>query len=424
MNKVLFTSSLLGEQYYKVEHSSGMRIYVCPKEVCTAYAILTIGFGGNVTKYIKDGKVVNIPEGCAHFLEHKLFDNPDGTGADDVFSSLGAYCNAYTSNDRTAYFFSTTDNFDECLEHLVYFVTNPYFTKETVDKEQGIIGEEIRGCLDDPYDRCYLGMLDGMYFENPTRLEICGSEESISRITAQTLYKCCEDFYTPKNMTLCVCGNVSVEQVVRAVDKQLSLPCIEKAEIAGFTEPREIKRAYSELVMPVSKPIYSIGIKDNVILSDPVERCRRSVTATVLLHLLFSQSGKFYIDMLERGLISPGFDFGYSANANTAYVMISGESDDPEALLDEIKKHVAVSREQGFSVSDLEREKKCLYSSYVSDFDSSEDIAFTLNSYAQDDADMFLFPDVVKGIDAEAVTDLLNTLLDDEAYTLSVVKDK
>ena len=160
MNKVLFTSSLLGEQYYKVEHSSGMRIYVCPKEVCTAYAILTIGFGGNVTKYIKDGKVVNIPEGCAHFLEHKLFDNPDGTGADDVFSSLGAYCNAYTSNDRTAYFFSTTDNFDECLEHLVYFVTNPYFTKETVDKEQGIIGEEIRGCLDDPYDRCYLGMLD------------------------------------------------------------------------------------------------------------------------------------------------------------------------------------------------------------------------------------------------------------------------
>ena len=424
MNKKLFTSSLLGEQYYKVEHSSGLRIYVCPKDVCTTYAILTIGFGGNVTRYKKDGESFNIPEGCAHFLEHKLFDNPDGTGADDVFSSLGAYCNAYTSNDKTAYLFSTTDNVDACLEHLVYFVTNPYFTKETVDKEQGIIGEEIRGCLDDPYDRCYLGMLDGMYFENPTRLEICGSEESISRITAQTLYDCCEHFYTPRNMTLCVCGNVSVEQVLCAVDKQLKLPCTPKAEIAEFIEPKEIKRAYTEIRMPVSKPLYAIGIKDNVTLSDPVERCRRSVSATLLLHMLFSQSGKFYMDMLDRGLISPGFDFGYSANANTAYVMISGESDDPEALLDEIKDHVLRAREQGLNASDLEREKKCLYSAYVSDFDSSEDIAFTLNSYAQDDADMFLFPDVVKGITVQDVTDMLNTMFDDGAYTLSVVKEK
>lgn len=424
MNKKMFISSLLGEKYYRIEHSSGLRIYVCPKDVCTTYAILTIGFGGNITEYKKDGQAFKIPEGCAHFLEHKLFDNPDGTGADDVFSSFGAYCNAYTSNDRTAYLFSTTDHVDECLEHLVYFVTNPYFTKQTVDKEMGIIGEEIRGCLDDPYDRCYLGMLDGMYFEDPTRLEICGSEESISRITAETLYKCCEDFYTPCNMTLCVCGKVSVEQVISAVDKQLKLPCVPKAEVKKFTEPKEIKRAYTELRMPVSKPLYAIGVKDNVTLADPVERCKRSVGMTLLLHMLFSQSGKFYIDMLERGLISPGFDFGYSANANTAYVMISGESDDPEELLDEIKKHVSNTRRNGLNTEDLEREKKCLYSAYVSDFDSSEDIAFTLNSYAQDDADMFLFPEIVKGITLPDVTNLLNTLFCDGAYTLSVVKDK
>ena len=424
MNKNLFESSLLGEKYYRVEHSSGMRIYVCPKDVCTTYAILTIGFGGNVTEYQKDGESFKIPEGCAHFLEHKLFDNPDGTGADDVFSSLGAYCNAYTSNDKTAYLFSTTDNVDECLEHLVYFVTNPYFTKQTVNKEMGIIGEEIRGCLDDPYDRCYLGMLDGMYYENPTRLEICGSEESISHITADVLFKCCEHFYTPSNMTLCVCGNVSVEQVLCAVDKQLKIAPSDKAEIKKFSEPRGVKRAYTQMNMPVSKPLYSIGIKDDVTLSDPVARCSRSVAATLLLHLLFSQSGKFYIDMLDRGLISPGFDFGYSANANTAYVMISGESDDPEKLLLEIKSHIAKTKEMGLSKSDLEREKKCLYSAYVSDFDSSEDIAFTLNSYAQDDVDMFIFPDVVKGINIQTVTDLLNTLFDDEAYTLSVVKDK
>lgn len=424
MNKQLFESALLGEKYYRTEHSSGMRIYVCPKDVATTYAILTVGFGGNVTEYEKDGQTFKLPEGCAHFLEHKLFDNPDGTGADDVFSSLGAYCNAYTSNDKTAYLFSTTSNVDECLEHLVYFVTNPYFTAKTVDKEMGIIGEEIRGCLDDPYDRCYLGMLEGMYFENPVRREICGSEESISHITAETLYKCCEDFYIPSNMTLCVCGSVSVEQVLAAVDKQLKLGRCERSEIAKFTEPQGVKSAYAELKMPVSKPLYAIGIKDHVIVADPVERCRRSVAVTLLLHMLFSQSGKFYIDMLERGLISPGFDFGYSANATTAFVMISGESDDPCALLDEIKNHIAKTREAGLSSADLEREKKCLYAAFVSDFDQSEDIAFTLNSYAQDDADMFVFPDVVKGISLCDVTNLLNTLFDDGAFTLSVVKEE
>lgn len=424
MNKKLFESALLGEKYYRIEHPSGLRVYVCPKDVCTTYGILTIGFGGNVTEYRKDGQDFTIPEGCAHFLEHKLFDNPDGTGADDVFSSLGAYCNAYTSNNKTAYLFSTTDNVDECLEHLIYFVTNPYFTEQTVNKEMGIIGEEIRGCLDDPYDRCYLGMLDGMYFENPIRREICGSEESISKITAKTLYKCCEDFYIPSNMTLCVCGRVDEEQVLRAVDKQLKLSDSEKAEVKKFCEPKGVKRSYTEMKMPVSKPLFCIGIKDNIIIEDPVERCRRSESVSILLHMLFSQSGAFYIDMLERGLISPGFDFGYSANADTAYVMISGESDDPKALLDEIKKHVAKCRERGLCEQDLEREKKCLYASYVSDFDSSEDIAFTLNSYAADDMDMFLFPDVIKEIDIDSVTNILNTLFDDGAYTLSVITDQ
>lgn len=424
MNKKLFESKLLGEKYYRIEHDSGLRIYVCPKDVCTTYAILCTGFGGNVTEYQKDGVTHCLPEGCAHFLEHKLFDNPDGTCADDVFSSLGAYCNAYTSNNKTAYLFSTTDNVDECLEHLIYFVTNPYFTDKTVNKEMGIIGEEIRGCLDDPYDRCYLGMLDGMYYENPIRLEICGSEESIAKITHETLYRCCEDFYIPSNMTLCVCGRVDDEQVIRAVDKQLKIADSQKAEIKNFCEPKGVKRAYTEMKMPVSKPLFCIGIKDDVIIADPVERCRRSETVSILLHMLFSQSSQFYIDMLARGLISPGFDFGYSSNAQTAYVMISGESDDPAALLDEIKRHVAKCREDGLNPLDLEREKKCLYATYVSDFDSSEDIAFTLNSYAADDMDMFLFPDVIKGIDLESVTNILNTLFDDGAYTLSVITDQ
>ena len=417
----LYESNLLGEKYYRISHESGLKIYVCPKDVSTTFGILCVGFGGSVTEYSVAGESYTLPEGCAHFLEHKLFDNPDGTCADDVFSSLGAYCNAYTSNDKTAYLFSTTSNVDACLEHLVYFVTNPYFTDKTVTKEMGIIGEEIRGCLDDPYDRCYLGMLDGMYYENPVKNEICGSEESISRITPDVLYRCCEHFYVPNNMTMCVCGRVTPEQVIAAVDKQLKVTSKDKPVIKGFSEPKQVKREYTEYKMPVGNPLYAIGIKDIELTNDPVERCRRSEALSILLHMLFSQSGEFYLDMLDRGLISPGFDFGYSSNATTAFVMISGESEDPKALLSEIKAHVAKCRATGLSQKDFEREKKCLYASYISDFDSSEDIAFSLNSYASEGMDMFLFSSIVGGIDLDFVNELLNTVFDEDAFTLSVV---
>ncbi len=424
MNNIkLFESELLGEKYYKIDHASGLRIYVCPKDVSTTFGILCIGFGGSVTEYKIDGKTYTLPEGCAHFLEHKLFDNPDGTNADDVFSSLGAYCNAYTSNDKTAYLFSATDNIDACLEHLVYFVTNPYFTQETVNKEMGIIGEEIRGCIDDPYDRGYLGMLEGMYYENPVRSEICGSEQSIAEITPEILYRCCEHFYIPSNMIMCVCGRVTPEQVISAVNKSLKLKPAIKPEIPSFREPRKVKYAYTEVKMPVSKPLFSIGIKDSEVIKDPIERLRKSEAVSILLHMLFSQSGEFYLEILDRGLISPGFDFGYSSNATTAYTMISGESDDPEELLNMIKAHITECRREGICKKDFEREKKCLYSSYIADFDSSEDIAFSLNSYAYDGIDMFMFPKIIQGIDFDMVKKLLYTMFDAEAFTMSVVKN-
>ena len=186
----VFTSELLGEKYYKVKHKSGLEVYVFPKDMSTTYGLLSVNFGGRVTEYEKNGEATVLPDGCAHFLEHKLFDNSDGTNADDVFSSLGAYCNAYTSTAKTTYYFSTTENEEKCLEHLIKFVTDPYFTEDTVNKEIGIIAQEINGCIDDPYDRNYIDTLESMYHNDPAKKEICGSVESISEITTETLYKC------------------------------------------------------------------------------------------------------------------------------------------------------------------------------------------------------------------------------------------
>ncbi len=423
MNKFeVFSSELLSENYYKTTHKSGLEIYVYPKDMSTLYGVLSVNFGGNVTKYEKDGKEFTIPEGCAHFLEHKLFDNSDGTNADDVFSSLGAYCNAYTSNEKTAYLFSATDRAEECLEHLIHFVNDPYFTRETVKKEVGIIAEEIRGCTDDPYDRCYLGVLDGMYFNDPVKNEICGSEKSISRITPEILYKCCEDFYVPSNMILSVCGNISPDTVLGIVDRVLyGRNASSKSEVLPFEEPKEVNNAYTERRMQVGKPLFAIGIKDISIPRDSLERYRRSEAINILLHMMFSEAGDFYLDMLDRGLVTPGFDVGYSANEHTAYIMMSGESDDPRKLLSEIKSQIEKSRKNGLDRCDFEREKKCMYASYISDFDLTEDIAFSMGSYASEKIDLFAYPEMINAIDFEYVSSLLFEIFDDECFTLSTI---
>ena len=424
-NFVDYKSDLLGEKYYKIMLESGLKVYVFPKNMSSTYGIFSVNFGGSVTEYDLGGKKVVLPEGCAHFLEHKMFDNPDGSNADDVFSSLGAYDNAYTSSERTAYIFSATENVYECIEHLLYFVTNPYFTKESVKKEIGIIAEEIRGCKDDPYDRCYVDLLEAMYHNNPVKTEICGSERSISKITPEVLYKCCEDFYTPENMTLVLCGNVEPDKVVETVEKIIGTKKRGyRAQLKAFEEPRAVKKAFTERKMPVGKPLFCIGIKDCDIPATSRERYRRAEGMNILLNMLFSEAGDFYLEMLESGLVSPGFDSGYSSSAKSAYVMMSGESDDPEALLKRIKEQINKARIDGLSRVDFEREKKCHYSSYVADFDSTEDIAFSLTSYAADNMELFEYPDIVSDITLEYLTELLNEGFAEESFTLSVVRPK
>ena len=418
-----FQSSLLGERYYKIDHDSGLTVFVFPKNLSTTYGVFSVNFGGNAVEYVNGDETVTLPYGCAHFLEHKLFENEDGSTADDVFSALGAYDNAYTSNERTAYIFSATENVKEAVSHLLYFVTHPYFTKQTVKKEIGIIAEEIRGCIDDPYDRCYMNMLDAMYFENPVKNEICGSEESIGKITPEVLYRCCKDFYTPENMVLCLCGNISPEEALEIVDLEIGKERRGfNSKFLSFDEPGEVKKSYVERKMPVGKPLFCIGVKDCNIPEDALERYKKTEGMNILLHMMLSEAGDFYLEMLEKGIVSPGFDSGYSASPKTAYVMISGESDSPELLLEKIKEHIAKCRRDGLVRADFEREKKCVYASYIGDFDSTEDIAFALTSYAYDKVDLFKYPEIINEITFEYITELLETAFKDEYFVLSTVK--
>jgi predicted Zn-dependent peptidase len=242
-------------------------------------------------------------------------------------------------------------------------------------------------------------------------------------ITPDVLYQCCKDFYTPENMVLSICGKVKVEEVIGIVDRVIGCERIPfEINLKGFDEPKKVKCTYKEKRMHIGKPIFCIGIKDCDIPVDPIERYKKSEGMNILLHMMFSEAGEFYLDMLEKGMVSPGFDSGYSAGAKTAYVMISGESDCPEDLLERIKEHISTCREKGLSREDFERERKCLYSSFISDFDSTEDIAFAMTSYAFDGVDLFGYPEIVRGISFEYITELLEKTFADNRFTLSVIK--
>lgn len=421
--QMIFESTLLKEKYYKIRHDTGLVAYVFPKNMSTSYGIFSVNFGGSVTEYFVGDERVELPHGCAHFLEHKLFENEDGGNADDIFSRLGAYDNAFTSSERTAYLFSSTDREYECLEELLRFVTSPYFTKKTVKKEIGIIAEEIRGCFDDPYDRCYMNMLDSMYFVNPVKNEICGTEESISEITPDILYRCCRDFYVPQNMVLALCGNFEPDEVIKVLDLVLGTEDIGfTARTVAFNEPDTVKRAFIEREMSVGKPLFCIGVKDTCIPDTAFERYRRTEGMNLLLNVMFSESSDFYLEMLEAGLVAPGFDSGYSSSSSSAYTMLSGESDDPEGLLERIKERIEGCRRDGIPREAFEREKRCVYASYVSDFDMTEDIAFALTSYAHDGMELFKYPEIIDGISLEYVEELLKTSFKEEQITLSVVR--
>ena len=186
MSKIIeYKDERIGEKYYKIAHESGISVFVFPKDRQSSCAILSTEFGSlNNVIIEKNGKTLQLPNGIAHFMEHKMFDNENGENVDDVFSSLGADPNAYTSWDHTAYFFTCTSGeaFYECIENLVDFVKKPYFTERSVDKERGIIEQEIAMCEDDPYDRCFYGMMKGLYKKHPVRIEVIGSKASISQI--------------------------------------------------------------------------------------------------------------------------------------------------------------------------------------------------------------------------------------------------
>jgi predicted Zn-dependent peptidase len=367
------------EKYHYYKDKSGLDVYVFPKKLSTTYAIFATKYGSieNTFKTKEDDEFFKVPNGVAHFLEHKMFENEDGSDTFEKFGQLGASANAYTSNEMTAYLFSCTDEFEKSLITLLDYVSHPYFTKENVEKEQGIIGQEIGMYDDNAGARLYYELLSLLYHNHNIKINICGTVHSIAQITPEVLYKCYNTFYNLSNMALVICGDVEVEDIQKITSKALKPQKAIDIVCQYPEEPKAIAKKSSVFKMHVANKIFSIGIKDVNFSEDKTEQKKRSFAVNIINELVFSSSSKFYNYLYNNGFIKQHLSAEYEYLKNCAHNIITGESDTPEQVFDLYKKEISKLKKNFPSEQDFDRIKLVMYSDYIRAFDSTEDIANT-----------------------------------------------
>lgn len=413
--------SVCGDPVFTAEHENGLRVFVCPKKgYSSAYAILGTAYGSvhNCFRVPGEERPTKVPEGIAHFLEHKLFEN-ENEDAFARYARTGASANAYTSFDKTCYLFSCSQNFEASLEILLDFVQSPYFTAETVRKEQGIIGQEIQMCLDDPERRVVWNLLEALYHNNPVRLDIAGTVQSIAQIDADLLYRCYHAFYRPENMVLCVAGNVEADAVFAMADRWIRSSRAEgKPESIFAEEPRQIVKNRVEQHFPVAVPLFQLGFKEQA--ASRVSS-RRMVETDILLELLASESSPLYRRLLDRGWINSTFGCEYFEGPGYAAVLFGGESREPDRAADEIKAEITRLRREGIDPETFECARRTVYGRAVSALGSAGAIANQMVEAAFSGRRFGEEIELVMHVTCEDVLRRLNEQLDERFSALSVV---
>lgn len=422
MDKTKITSKLVSDSYYKLKHKSGLTIYVYPKEgYNSAYAILGTKYGSiNNCFSVDTEKKITVPDGTAHFLEHKMFECKDGD-AFLKYAKTGASANAYTSFDRTCYLFSCTEKFEESLRILLSFVSEPYFTDKTVAKEQGIIGQEIK-MYDDSADwRVFFNLLESMYKNHPVKIDVAGTVDTIAQITADKLYEVYNVFYNLNNMVLCVCGNVTVEQISKIADDILK-PC-EEHKINNYfdEEPDDIVKPYVEQSFPVSMPLFNLGFKEK---ATRLLRDKESAQIDILLNMIASQTSPLYRMLLDAKLINNSFSYEMFEGPGYCSTIFSGESRAPKQAAELIKQYISKLKKDGLSKADFAVAQKAVYGDVVSSLNSVDSIANMLVNYHFTNNELFSYIDAVANTTFEDVCVRFTQMLDVNKTVLSVIRQQ
>lgn len=403
-------------------HSSGLPIYVWPKGgYASAYAVFATNYGAIDTAYIdpETKQTVGLPAGIAHYLEHKLFENEE-CDAFERYAKTGANANAYTSFDHTAYLFSCTQNLTESLEILLDFVQDPYFTEQTVEKERGIIGQEIRMCEDSPSRTVFCNLLTALYHHHPVRIDIAGTVESIAQITPELLYGCYESFYNLQNMVLSVSGNVTCEQVEAVADRLLKPASGTVPPRAPVAEPHTAARSRVEVRMPVAEPLFYLGYK---VPLDGVksESAADLAAADVLQELLGGRANPLYAELMRKGLINASFGLEYFDGPGYGVWIVGGESHDPEAVCDAFRAEVARLKQEGITPEEFEAARNAVYGRMVSQLDNVEACGDVILEAHFGGRSPFAALDEVAALDIQSVYRRIERDFSDDASALSLV---
>ena len=411
----------LSEQVFRRVLPNGLTVLVVPRPgFQRKLAYFATNYGSIHRHFRWQGREYTVPAGIAHYLEHKLFDLP-GRDVSAEFAALGAGVNAFTSYDMTAYYFYCTENFDPCLELLLEFVSTPYFTEESVKREQGIIDQEIGMYEDSPDSRGFEALAGAMYRQHEIRTPILGTSESIRQITPELLELCHRAFYAPGNMVLCVVGDVEPEKVVRAAEARLgtqALPVGEKLP----TQPEEMTcpQAFVEASMEVAMPSFLLGFK-----CEPIGRGEESVRREILCDLaaeaLFGEASRLYLELYEAGLIDSSFGGGFETLDGCALLTCGGDSNDPQAVRDAILARGQQLAKEGIPEAEFLRMKRSAFGRRIRDLDSMDSTCFRMCAYHFSEFDYFCFPEIYEQVTLEELKQFLARTIRPERCSLSVI---
>lgn len=423
-NKEIVSNDRLGYSYVHVKHKSGLDIYVWKMDgFSTKQAYFATKYGSINTHFktkSTDG-CVNVPEGIAHFLEHKLFENED-CDVFELYAKTGASGNAYTSFDHTCYLFECSDNFKESLAILLSFVQKPYFTAQSVQKEQGIIGQEIKMCEDSPERQAFYNMLKALYVNHPVRIDIAGTVESIAQIDDKLLYECYNTFYNLHNMVLSIVGDVDIDEILEVCDEQL-IACEDNGLETYFPdEPHEICQKTIHQNLPVGNPIFDIGFKCEA--CEGKELVSRDIICSIMLDTVFGPTSEFYKKMLDEKLINSSFNASTFSGFGYFTLCFGGESSNPEAVYQRILDEIERVKTDGVDRKAFEIIKKAMYGRILRDFNSVERNTNRMMNAHFIGVDAFSSLELMAEITYDDVNNAVDKFLKAEYSVISIIDNK
>ncbi len=409
------------EKVYTKKLENGLTIMVVPKKGCQKrYIIWGVNYGSVDNHFFINDEEFYVPDGIAHYLEHKMFEQRNGKNSLDVLTALGVDANAYTTNNFTAYLFESTDNFYEALDEFMDYVQNPYYTDENVEKERGIIEQEIVMYDDYPEWAMYMNAMKLMYHNNPIKIDIAGTKETISKINKEDLYRVYNNFYVPENMVIVLCGDIDEKEAFEELEKRIiikSNPNEVRRIVAN--EPENIVEKRKEINMDISMPIFTVAYKDKIL--DNKEMIKKDLAMEIIFNIIIGNSSNLYKRLYEQGLIFSEFGFDFEFARNYSHVYIQGQTFEVEKVINELKNEFDYYINQGIAEKDFVRIKRKIYGNFVKGFNDISNIGNNLINKYFKGSNLFDYIEEFESLNKEYVEEVLRNVFREDKKVISIV---